>query len=118
MKIFWLSPSEFAAALILAVLIAIVYTYVIIPHPVETPVQIITPVPTPAPIISSPQSPVTNYGIMTIGENSGSYTTSTVITNFGIVTYTGNCPSGFTGTMTNKAGGIDKYTNWCGTVNS
>jgi hypothetical protein len=51
MKIFWLTPGQLVGALFIGLSIVLFSMYVMIPHPVEVPIQIITPVPTPPPVV-------------------------------------------------------------------
>lgn len=50
MKIIGLTGSQFVVAIILGLTVSFCITAISVPHPVETPVIVITPVPTPAPV--------------------------------------------------------------------
>jgi hypothetical protein len=54
MKIAFLSPLLFLAAIIVGLVLSFAITAYSVPHPVETPVIVITPVPTPAPVYINP----------------------------------------------------------------
>jgi hypothetical protein len=55
MKIFWLTPGQLAAGLLVGAVIALIATSASVPHPVQVPVQVITPVPTPPPVVITAQ---------------------------------------------------------------
>jgi hypothetical protein len=59
MRIFWLTPGQLAGALFIGLSIVLFSMYVMIPHPVEFPIQIITPVPTPPPVVITEQPVIT-----------------------------------------------------------
>lgn len=55
MKIFWLTPMQFAYAFGIGVLLAGAFIFAAAPHPVSVPVKVITPVPTPPPVVITQQ---------------------------------------------------------------
>lgn len=51
MEVLGLTVSRLLIAVVFGILLAFVFTYATVSHPVEVPVQVITPVPTPPPVV-------------------------------------------------------------------